>query len=214
HLRDVRRLGLGDLVELMDEAGRAYIGHLERFEADAACITLDGSLELKLPDTRIILAAALIKGPRMDFLVEKAVELGATELWPLITARCVVQSPSVDRRERWQRLADSAAKQSLSVSPIRIAEPLTVASMAAIVAPDWLAILCAQGGESLARIVRERRPPTILIACGPEGDFNDAERAQMLATGFVPAGLGANRLRSETAALAALSIAAGALDEH
>jgi 16S rRNA (uracil1498-N3)-methyltransferase len=212
HLRDVRRLAPGAVLELIDEAGSTYTGRIKRFELDAAVVALDGSLMPKLPDARIILAAAIIKGPRMDFLVEKAVELGATELWPLITTRGVV-SPSTDRRERWLRLADAAAKQSLTTAPMQIFEPLTIAAMAAIVPPDSLAILCAQGGEPLARIVRERRPQTILMACGPEGDFDDAERAQILAAGFVAAGLGLNRLRSETAALAALSIAAGALDE-
>jgi 16S rRNA (uracil1498-N3)-methyltransferase len=213
HLRDVRRLARGAPLELIDEAGNAYTGRLERFEPDAAVVALNGSLVPKVPETRMILASAIIKGPRMDLLVEKAVELGATELWPLIAARSVVHGPSLDRRERWQRLADAAAKQSLSAAPLSILEPLTVASMAAIVPPDWLAILCAQGGEPLARLVRERRSRTILLACGPEGDFDDAERAQILAAGFVAAGLGSNRLRSETAALAALSIAAGALDE-
>jgi 16S rRNA (uracil1498-N3)-methyltransferase len=213
HLRGVRRLAPGAALELIDEAGKVYSGHLECFERDAAVVALDGCLGPKLRQTRMILAPAIIKGPRMDLLVEKAVELGATELWPLITARSVVHGPSPDRRERWQRLAEAAVKQSLNAAPIRILEPLTVASMAAIVRPDWLDILCAEGGEPLARLVREHRPRTILVVCGPEGDFDDAERAQILAAGFVAAGLGPNRLRSETAALAALSIAAGALDE-
>ena len=94
-----------------------------------------------------------------------------------------------------------------------IAAPMTVAAMTAIVPAGALAILCAQGGAPLGRIVRERHAPAILVACGPEGDFDDAERARMAAHGFVEAGLGPNRLRSETAALAALSIVAGSLAE-
>jgi 16S rRNA (uracil1498-N3)-methyltransferase len=213
HLRDVRRLGPGAALELLDEAGTAYSGHLDRFEPDAAVVTLDGNLTPARPSTRIILASAIIKGPRMDFLVEKAVELGASELWPLFTARGVVHTLTADRRERWRRLADAAAKQSLTGTPTRIAEPLTVSAMAAIVPPDSLAILCAQGGDSFARLVRDHRPRTILMACGPEGDFDATERAQMIGAGFVVTGLGPHRLRSETAALAALSIVAGALDE-
>jgi 16S rRNA (uracil1498-N3)-methyltransferase len=213
HLRDVRRLVLGDLVELIDECGSVYSGHLDRFEADAAVVVVDGIFAPNLRHIRVILAAAIIKGPRMDFLVEKAVELGASELWPLITARSVVRSPSNDRRERWRRLADAAAKQSLSAAPMQIWEPRTVISMTSIVPPDCLTILCAQGGEPLARVVRRRHASTILIACGPEGDFDEAERAQMLAAGFVLAGLGPYRQRSETAALSALSIASGALAE-
>jgi len=213
HLRDVIRLAPGAALELIDETGNTYIGRLERFEPDAAVVALDACFVPKSPERRMILAPAIIKGPRMDLLVAKAVELGATELWPLITARSVVRGPSLDRRERWQRLADAAAKQSLSATPISILEPLTIESMAAIVPRDSLAILCAQGAEPLARLVREHHPRTILMACGPEGDFDDSERAQILDAGFVAAGLGSNRLRSETAALAALSIAAGALDE-
>ena len=213
HLRDVRRLGPGAALELLDEAGIAYTGHVDRFEPDAAVVTLYGNPTPVRPSTRIILAPAVIKGPRMDFLVEKAVELGASELWPLLTARGVVRHLTADRRERWRRLADAAAKQSLTGTPTRIGEPLTVSAMAAIVPPDSLAILCAQGGDSFARTVRDHRPRTILMACGPEGDFDATERAQMISAGFVVTGLGPHRLRSETAALAALSIVAGALDE-
>ena len=84
----------------------------------------------------------------------------------LFTAHGVVRQLTADRRERWRRLADAAAKQSLTGSPTRIAEPLTVSAMAAIVPADSLAILCAQGGESFARLVRDHRPQTILMACG------------------------------------------------
>jgi len=78
---------------------------------------------------------------------------------------------------------------------------------------DTLAVFCAEGAEPLAAIVRRMCPHALLIACGPEGDFDASEYATMQAAGFVAAGLGPNRLRSETAALAALSLAAGALDE-
>jgi 16S rRNA (uracil1498-N3)-methyltransferase len=213
HLRDVRRLAIGAKLVLIDEAGSAYAGQVERFEPEAAIIGVKGRIAPEQPAARVILAPAIIKGPRMEFLVEKAVELGASELWPLITARGVVRSLSADRRDRWRRLAGAAAKQSMSSAGTRIAEPLTVAAMLAIVLPDWLAILCAQDGDPFARIVRERRPRTIIIACGPEGDFNESERAQMLAAGFVAGALAPYRLRSETAALAALSVATSALHE-
>lgn len=214
HLRDVMRLAPGASIVLMAEDGAAYAARLERFEDGAAIATLMGVVTPSRPRARMILAAAMIKGPRMDFLVEKAVELGATDLWPLITARTVVRSASAERLERWRRLADAAVKQSRGSAPMAIAPPLTAAAMTAIVPQETLAILCAQDGEPFARILRDRRPRSMLIACGPEGDFDDGERALMIAAGFVAAGLGPNRLRSETAALAALSIAAGAQDEN
>ncbi|MGA2409087.1 MAG: RsmE family RNA methyltransferase [Candidatus Binataceae bacterium] len=213
HLRGVMRLAPGAEIVLMAADGTAYSARLDRFDGGAAIATIINAVTRGRPRARIILAAAIIKGPRMDIMVEKAVELGATDLWPLITARGVVRSSSADRLERWGRLAGAAIKQSRTAVPMVIAPPLTVAAMAAIVPIETVAILCAQDGEPLARILRERQPRSMVIACGPEGDFDDGERACMAAAGFAAASLGPNRLRSETAAIAALSIAAGALDE-
>ena len=79
------------------------------------------------------------------------------------------------------------------------------------VPPETLAVICAQGGEPLSRLIRRAHPRAILIAVGPEGDFDNDERAKAANSGFVAAGLGPNRLRSETAALGAVSIAQGLL---
>jgi 16S rRNA (uracil1498-N3)-methyltransferase len=65
----------------------------------------------------------------------------------------------------------------------------------------------------MASVIRRERPPAVMIACGPEGDFDGAEIAAAAEAGFAAVGLGRNRLRSETAAIAAVSIAAGILDE-
>jgi 16S rRNA (uracil1498-N3)-methyltransferase len=78
---------------------------------------------------------------------------------------------------------------------------------------ETLAVICAQGGAPLGEVIRRVHPRAILIAVGPEGDFDDDERAKAAKAGFVAAGLGPNRLRSETAALAAVSIAAGLLHD-
>jgi 16S rRNA (uracil1498-N3)-methyltransferase len=214
HMRAVARLKPGAEVTLIDDHGTLHTGRIIRFEPNCALVEVSGSRE---PDVSaigtVILAAALIKGPRMDFLVEKAAELGAAELWPLICERSVVQTPGAERLARWRRLALAAAKQSLVSRAIEIRLPRSVADMAQNVSKEFLAVLCAPGAEPLAALIRRLRPRAIILACGPEGGFDQAEVAAMAAAGFVAAGLGPNRLRSETAALAALSIAAGVLDE-
>jgi 16S rRNA (uracil1498-N3)-methyltransferase len=212
HLRDVRRLSVGTIVEMIDPAGAIYTARIVRFEDDAAIAAIDQRIEVITKVTRVILAAAIIKGPRMDFLVEKSAELGADELWPLVTARSVVPELSPRRLERWQRISGAAAKQSLRNRPMMIASPRTVAEMTAIVPSGAVAILCAEGAVPLAQLISEPSR-AIVIACGPEGDFDAAEMNQMISAGFICAGLGAHRLRSETAALAALSIVSGALAE-
>jgi 16S rRNA (uracil1498-N3)-methyltransferase len=213
HMRDVMRLGPGGAVRLIASDGREFAGLIGHFESDRAVIAITGMLEGDRARTTIILAAAIIKGPRMDFMVEKAAELGAASLWPLECARAVVRNPGIERVARWRRLALAATKQSLSSYAMEIRPPLTVAEAAREVPKETLAVFCTEGGEPLSAVVRRMRPRAMLIACGPEGDFDAAEYAVMQTAGFAAAGLGPNRLRSETAALAALSLAVGTLDE-
>lgn len=213
HLRDVMRLGHGATVRIMASDGAEFIGRIARFGTDYAEIEIDGSVERKSAYATIILATAIIKGPRMDLLVEKAAELGACALWPLDCARVVVRNPGNERLARWRRLALAAAKQSLAPRQMEIRPPISVADAAREVPKETLAMVCAEGAAPVSAVIRRARPRAMLIACGPEGDFDEAEYAAMEAAGFVAVGLGPNRLRSETAALAALSLAAGALDE-
>ena len=213
HMRDVMRLGPGGEVRLIAADGMEFTGRILHFEKDHAVVEIMGILERDRGRATIILAAAIIKGPRMDFLVEKAAELGATSFWPLACARTVVRDPGVERVARWRRLALAATKQSLSPRAMEIRPTTTVAEAAREVPKETLAVFCAEGAQPLSAVVRQTRPHAILIACGPEGDFDAAEYATMRAAGFVTVGLGPNRLRSETAALAAVSLAVGALDE-
>jgi 16S rRNA (uracil1498-N3)-methyltransferase len=213
HLRDVMRLKAGDEVTLLDEGGVEYSGRVERLEPSSALIAISAARR-RNPRGVLILASALIKGPRMDFLVEKAAELGASELWPLLSQRSVARGLGGERIARWRRLAVAAAKQSLAPHTMEIRTPLGIAGLMANVPRAALAVLCAPDGQPLGGLIRHKRPRAIILACGPEGGFDDDETATMRAGGFIAAALGPNRLRSETAALAALSIAAAALDER
>ena len=215
HMRTVLRLPVDARVSLLDPAGVEHQGTIERYERGRAVIRIESSSSQ--PDsrarTRIILAAAIIRGPRMDFVVEKAAELGASELWPIVSARGLIRSPGAERLARWGRLALAAAKQSHSPVAMEVRAPIGVDDMIRGVPPGTLAVICAKGGEPLAQVIRRLRPRAILIAVGPEGDFDDDERAKAANAGFVAAGLGPNRLRSETAAVAAVSLAAGLMHD-
>jgi 16S rRNA (uracil1498-N3)-methyltransferase len=210
HIRNVMRLRAGEPVTLLDPAGGEHRGVIERYERDRAVIRVESSTR-RDRTSRIILAAAIIKGPRMDFIVEKAAELGASELWPLVSTHGLVRSPGAERIARWRRLALAAAKQSQSAAAMEVRPPINVDDLIRAVPSATLAVICAQGRQPLGEVIRRTHPGGILIAVGPEGDFDDGELRKFANAGFVAAGLGANRLRSETAALAAVSIAAGLL---
>jgi 16S rRNA (uracil1498-N3)-methyltransferase len=212
HLRRVMRLRPGARLTLIDGSGAEFDAELIGCDARRATARL---LAHKTPRAapRIILAPAIVKGARMDFLIEKAAELGAAELWPLTSERSVVRAPGGERLARWRRLAAAAAKQSLAPRPMTVADPLALPRLIESAPRDTLAVMCAVGAPPLGALIRARKPEMMLIACGPEGGFSDAELARAADAGFERAGLGPRRLRAETAALAALAIAAAALDE-
>ncbi|HTW89792.1 MAG TPA: RsmE family RNA methyltransferase [Candidatus Binataceae bacterium] len=212
HLRDLMRLDAGDRVTLIDpDGGGRFAGRIRSVSRDRAIVEIGAPLA---PAKRIllILAMALIKGPRMDFIVEKAVELGASELWPIISARTQMASVGAERQRRWNRLAAAAAKQSLAPALPSIRAPQGFSELIGTPYPDTLVLICVPGAKPIARVLDASRPARLILVCGPEGGFDQSELAAAEQAGFIAAGLGPARLRSETAALAALAIAAAALD--
>ncbi len=208
HLRDVMRLRAGASLAIFTPDGAEYSATLVGYDRRRATVRIAARREALAPRARLVLAAAIVKGPRMDVLVEKAAELGAAELWPILCERSVARAGGSERLARWRRLVAAASKQSLAPHLMELHEPLEFAGLIRNAPRDTLRVICAFGAESFGAMLARMRPRSILVACGPEGDFTSGERDMALAAGFVEAGLGPNRLRSETAAIAALSIAA------
>jgi 16S rRNA (uracil1498-N3)-methyltransferase len=212
HLRDVLRMRPGESVELVDERGRHFKGRIERLDSVGALIRIESGDEPRSAPP-LILALALIKGPRMDQAIEKAAELGASAVWPLVCERCMVRDPGQERLARWRRLAMAAYKQSLATHAVEIEPPMELAELIGRAPERMLRVICQIDAVPLGNVLRRPAAGGILLACGPEGDFTPAEVAAAQAAGFVGASLGRNRLRTETAALAALAIAASAMEE-
>jgi 16S rRNA (uracil1498-N3)-methyltransferase len=150
----------------------------------------------------LVLAPALLKGPRMDTLVEKVTELGVARLAPVLTERVVARG---EHRERWERIAAAAAKQCgrtrlpVLVPPCPLAERLSE--------PGPAVRLIAWEAERTTRI--GDLPATAdaaLLVTGPEGGFTADEIALARAVGCRPVGLGARILRAETAAIVAVAL--------
>jgi 16S rRNA (uracil1498-N3)-methyltransferase len=214
HMRDVMRLAPGAEVALFDERGATYAGTIGSFQARHAVVEIVAATRARAETSvDLVLAAAVIKGPRMDFLVEKAAELGAAQLWPVLCTRGVVREVGGERLARWRRLATAAAKQSLAPFATEVIAPLKLDDLIRRLNGGRLCVVLRAGAPALGAVLREARPRALLLLCGPEGDFTEDELASVRAAGFVAAGLGGRRLRSETAALAALSIASGTFDE-
>jgi 16S rRNA (uracil1498-N3)-methyltransferase len=219
HMRNVMRLRAHEEVLLCAPNGVQYAGRVARFESDAAIITVASAPhDQKRILPRLILAVGMIKAARMDLLIEKAAELDAAEFWPLMCNRSVLREPGAERRKRWLRISIAAAKQSLRPRTMEILDLANVAAMVRRVPQSAFAVMCTPGAQPLGAVIRAtsdslKTCPAVVLAIGPEGDFTAEELTMMRQAGFVSAGLGTNRLRTETAALAALSIATGIFAE-
>jgi 16S rRNA (uracil1498-N3)-methyltransferase len=160
----------------------------------------DGEIELTLYQ-------AIPKGGRMDFLVEKAAEIGATRIVPLVTERGIV-TPRGGKVERWRRVAEAAARQSLRVGVPEVAEPVDLSGAIREVGEDGVLLHNAPELEALESVVSS--PATLFI--GPEGGWSEEELRLVGEAGLAPAQLGPYRLRSETAGMVAVARARTALE--
>ncbi|ACY12738.1 16S rRNA (uracil(1498)-N(3))-methyltransferase [Haliangium ochraceum] len=212
YLFRVRRLRVGDAVTLFDGAGR---------EADARVAAIDGErAQLEVAEPRAVVAPspcrvsvlpALIKGDRMDFCVQKLVELGVHEIAPVTSARTVVKldgARAARRRERFVDIARAAARQCerATVPEIAAIAPLEQALASRAQTPLKLILWARERSRMLRDIVAQPLPAGVCVAVGPEGGFAPEEIEAAVAAGFEPVGLGGHVLRAETASLAAAAL--------
>lgn len=210
HLARVLRLEPGAPVEVIDGAGRRAATTIDRVEPDRTLLSLAGPVETApRAGPELISAVALIKGERMDWAIAKLVELGVDRIVPVRCERCVVKvtgARAEARRERYARLAESAARQC-GRADLPAIDPIADFAVA-LSRLDSDARLIFSPVADLP--IGEALPATcgsIALATGPEGGFTPAEIELAVAAGFIPARLGPRILRAETAAVAALAAA-------
>lgn len=161
------------------------------------------------PDVKITLYQALPKGDKMDYIVQKCVELGISEIVPVISARCVSRPNEKSLRKkllRWQKIALEAAQQSRRGIIPKIGAALSFRQAVEKSKENELNIFFYElGGESVAQILTDK-PKTIGFFIGSEGGFEEKEAQLAAEAGAKTATLGKRILRAETAPLAALSV--------
>ncbi len=222
HLKNALRLKTGATVEIFNSRNESYI-------AEIASISPKGPVELKIlslatanhsesripnPESpSITLACAIAKGSRMDWLVEKAAEIGLTRLIPIITERTVVKPDVYSRNKiaRWHKLAISAAKQTGQNAMLAIDNPIPFRQLENIIQDFSLSLIAVPNTDKYLPEVLEQdnlsEKTKILYLIGPEGDFTKAEITTAIKWGVQPVRLPVNSiLRVETAAITMLVI--------
>lgn len=211
HLVRVCRARVGEALRAALPDGRVVRTEVTEITADAlhARITAEEPAAAQ-PPCRVVLYQAVLKGEKMDVVVQKACELGAWALVPLLARRSVPRwtpAQAQERAARWQRIADAAAQQCERLSPLQVAPPQAPAEVCATLPPLSL-LLHERDGDSLrALAVRHPHPADLGLFLGPEGGWDDDEVTTLRAAGVQPIHLGQRILRAETAALAALALA-------
>lgn len=213
HVRRVLRLRAGAALVLVDGAGRSREGTLAEITAAAARVTL-GELRVALPEPqpRLTLIHGVARGTRTEQVLQKATELGAARIILAVCERSVARPRDLERKHRrWCEVVEQAARQCErshvpEVTPARaFADALQTAAAADVrlVADLGAARSLADLRDALARPLAE-----VALAVGPEGGFAEEELSRADALGFTPVRLGANVLRTETAAIAMLAVVA------
>ncbi|NLO88728.1 MAG: 16S rRNA (uracil(1498)-N(3))-methyltransferase [Clostridia bacterium] len=217
HIINVLRLKLGSRIALSDGDNYEYEGIIDQLKKDSVVIKIDSMRRSQAePPVDIILAQGITKKmDKFELVVQKATELGAVRIVPLVTERTVVElavEKGEKRRDRWQRIALEAAKQSQRARIPKVDTPTDMDSFLKSIPRDILCIIPwegerAMGIKEVLNLEREKRDiREAVLIIGPEGGFSQEEVERARKAGAVPASLGPRILRSETAGIVALGI--------
>ena len=214
HLARALRAKVGEKVVLLDGAGQAFAATVTEIGKRETTARIDGIVEtLPEPPIHITVAQALGKGDKFEQVVQHGTEAGASAFVPVRAERSVADIPAAkipDRLERWRQIAKGAAEQSGRSRIAEISEPLTFAQLVKQAQKDEIPLLLlhTDGNAPSLRTVLEAglaKAPRLMIAIGPEGGWSSAEVSAALASNQRAVTLGPRILRTETAALVAIS---------
>ncbi|WP_226686051.1 16S rRNA (uracil(1498)-N(3))-methyltransferase [Stutzerimonas stutzeri] len=206
YISRVLRLSAGSAVQLFDGSGSEFRGELLEVGKKSVIVELHERVT-GMPESplRIHLGQGLSRGERMDWAIQKATELGVTQITPIVSERCEVRlsDERADKRlAHWRQIAISACEQcGRSVLPV-IHSPVCLR--------DWLPVeadLKLVLHPVAEPLTSHARPQTLAFLIGPEGGLSESEVEQAANQGFQPARLGPRVLRTETAPVVALSVA-------
>ncbi|MBO5245070.1 MAG: 16S rRNA (uracil(1498)-N(3))-methyltransferase [Selenomonadales bacterium] len=212
HIARVLRMAVGDKVIVADQNEHTAKAEISSITDEVVTLTfLEELADDSEPTVKVRLAQCLPKGDKMEFIVQKAVELGAVSIQPISSENCVVKytaDKQVKRVERWQKIAHEAAKQCKRAAVPTVEAITTLKAFLANVDADETVLFCyeAEDGRTLRQALAADRAEKYTILIGPEGGFTPEEARVCQEAGAYPVSLGSRILRTETASLAALTM--------
>jgi len=210
HALAVLRIKTGETVAILDGAGREFLCAVSSVDRKTVTLSVEQTLSSPTPLCRVTLVQAVPKGKLLETIIQKATELGAFRIIPLLSERVAthLDGEAVNHKaEKWQHVAVEAIKQCGQRWLPQVEAPVSLPAL--LVRRENFDLSLVGSLRNDARHPREyfkKRPASIRLWIGPEGDFADAELAAIRYAGGLPISLGPLVLRSDTAALYALSV--------
>lgn len=208
HIVKVLRLKPGQEVVLFDETSFEHVGKIIEINKTEIRVEILTSTEVKVEsDTKITLLQGIPKGSKMDFIIQKATELGVTSIVPVVTERSQVSETK--KAPRWRRIATESSKQCGRVTAPKIQEVIGFHDCGIYCHGSDLRLICYERSKSkLSDYIKNASQPliTVIIFIGPEGGFAESEINLATEWGFSPVGLGPRILRTETASVVAVAL--------
>jgi 16S rRNA (uracil1498-N3)-methyltransferase len=206
YLLTVLRMGPGGRVELIHDGGLRSEAVILAIDKSRADLEVTGQLApIPEPPVRITLVQGVLKGAKMDLVIQKATELGVSAIAPVVTSRCEVRETR--KQPRWEKIASEAARQSVQPRPPAILPVTGYAAFIASLPANPRGLVFWEEGGSPVTIADAPDGGEFIIIVGPEGGLTADEVALAAGAGLKVATLGPRTLRAETAAIAALSVA-------
>ncbi|MBN2245244.1 MAG: 16S rRNA (uracil(1498)-N(3))-methyltransferase [Candidatus Aminicenantes bacterium] len=216
HLSRVIRKKPGDAVFLFDSTGTTYLAKIESISRDRTELSLIKKVSSKEAGTEIVLGQAMLKLKKMEFILQKTTELGISTFIPIRSERTIMKiKDGWDQKLlRWKKICLSAAKQSGRSTLVKIVPPVSLEEVIVNFDSANKIVLSEKAEKSLKEIILfplltvdddMEIPPSTIILIGPEGGWTDKEEEYIVKNGFTRVSLGDQVLRSETAAISAVS---------
>lgn len=213
HLMHVMRAKAGQLVTVVDDNGQVAAMEMVAFSDSAVTLQLKEHLAADTESPlKIMLAQCLLKADKMDMVVQKAVELGAVGVIPISSQNCVARydaKKGAARKDRWQKIADEAAKQCGRTALLKVRPIVTLGQfLADMQATDSSLVFFYENEneQSAKEYLRSLKAKQIVLLVGPEGGFSLDEAKLIEEAGGKSVTLGPRILRAETAALTAIAV--------
>ena len=215
HLMHVMRAKAGQEVTVVDDEGSVARMEMTAFREDAVTLVLKERLAANTESPlELVLAQCLLKADKMDYVVQKAVELGVTEIVPVKSHNCVVRydaKKAAARQARWQKIAEEAAKQCGRTA---LTEVVPMTDLSSLLkensdTEDTEIVFCYENEDetTVKSCLQAAKGKRLILLIGPEGGFTLDEAQAVQEAGGKAVTLGPRILRAETAAVAAVTVA-------